>query len=109
MTETRRRRRRSRGTASRESFGIKVIPFGLQAPALTRFVRELHSHSGLARYRNGHRIKLLHVEPLQLGGDRKLSEPRTPTACRATFYDYTDNRALLVEGKLDSPKRAKLI
>ncbi len=61
--------------------------------------RHLPRHPAVAEYLQGTDHRLLAFEFIE--PPRKVAKPRLPNHYRATYYDYTNNRTIFVDGRLD--------
>jgi hypothetical protein len=87
-----------RGT--QESHTIKIAPWGPDQTALEAVKAGATRHPAVQRYLKGARYRLLHLEYLEAGSKTQPSEP--PARYRITFFDYSENRAILAEGAFNS-------
>lgn len=85
---------------------LKFEPRGPEQSALDELGRSLlqaptvREHIGRARHR------FLSLELIDDDPEAKSARiPKAPERFRATIYDYTNNRTVRAEGRLDSPKR----
>lgn len=87
------------GTRTEQGITFKVEPFGAQYDAIERAALALTQNDSLRAFLGRSRSRLLAVEAVD--EDRKSPRgPIAPKRFRATFYDYTEDRAVLVEGRL---------
>jgi len=82
---------------------VKVEPFGPDQRAIDRIERDLRRHPAARELIGGDNRRLLSVEPLEPA--RRTVQPRPWDRYRATWYDYGENRAIVVEGRLGEPGR----
>jgi hypothetical protein len=82
---------------------VKVEPFGPEQRAIDRIERDVRRHPAARELIGGHNRRLLSVEPLEPA--RRTVQPRPWDRYRATWYDYGENRAVVVEGRLGEPGR----
>jgi hypothetical protein len=82
---------------------VKVEPFGPEQRAIDRIERDLRRHPAARELIGGDNRRLLSVEPLEPA--RRTVQPRPWDRYRATWYDYGENRAVVVEGRLGEPGR----
>src|SRR5215210_4220206 len=80
---------------------LDIRPFGPDPAALQQVSTNLLQHRALRGPLERTRHQLLSVETLE--SDRKAARPRASDRFRATIYDYTNSRALLVDGSLRDP------
>ena len=89
-----------------EELRIETEPFGLAPEEVDSLARELAGHPAVLDYLSGANHRLLAAElppPAQ-----KTDEPALPDRFSSTFYDYTNNRAVLVTGPLDDLGRTRV-
>jgi hypothetical protein len=82
---------------------VKVEPFGPDQRAIDRIERDLRRQPAARELIGGDNRRLLSVEPLEPA--RRSVRPRPWDRYRATWYDYGENRAIVVEGRLGEPGR----
>jgi hypothetical protein len=82
---------------------VKVEPFGPEQRAVDRIERDVRRHPAARELIGGDNRRLLSVEPLEPA--RRSAQPRPWDRYRATWYDYGENRAIVVEGRLGEPGR----
>jgi hypothetical protein len=82
---------------------VKVEPFGPDQRAIDRIERDVRRHPAARELIGGDNRRLLSVEPLEPA--RRSPRPRSWDRYRATWYDYGENRAVVVEGRLGEPGR----
>ena len=82
---------------------VKVEPFGPNQRAIDRIERDVRRHPAARELISGDNRRLLTVEPLEPA--RRSPRPRPWDRYRATWYDYDENRAIVVEGRLGEPGR----
>lgn len=101
--------RSSKASASsaRTELKVKIESRGPDPQRIEAISRALASHpqvkGSLARTRS----RLLSFEMVE-PESRSAKPGPAPTAYRATFYDYTNNQAILVDGDLRTPKRVSI-
>lgn len=94
---------------SREALRIAIAPFGATADRLARIGRSVLQHRAVTEALRGARHRLLGVEAVDPdSGDRKPARPHAPERFRATIYDYSNSRALAVEGRIDAPTEIEI-
>ena len=89
-----------------EELRIETEPFGLAPEGVDSLARELAGHPAVLDYLSGTNHRLLAAELLPPA--QKTEEPALPDRFSSTFYDYTNNRAVLVTGPLDDLGRARV-
>lgn len=82
---------------------VRVEPFGPEQRAVDRIERDVRRHPAARELLGGANRRLLAVEPLEPA--RRSIRPRPWDRYRATRYDYGENRAIVVEGRLGEPGR----
>ncbi|HEX8183348.1 MAG TPA: hypothetical protein VF747_01315, partial [Blastocatellia bacterium] len=77
---------------------IKVTPWGPGLATIDEAKNNLRNHSSLQRYLKGVQYRMLSFDFVE--NDSKLTgRAEPPTRYRATFFDYTNNRAIVVNGQ----------
>ncbi len=76
-------------------------PFGPDQRAVDRIERDVQRHPDARELIGGAHRRLLAVEPLKRA--RRSARPRPWDRYRATWHDYDDNRAVIVDGRLGEP------
>jgi hypothetical protein len=84
---------------------VKVEPFGQDQVAHDRVVQGLVRSGALREHLGKADHRLLALELLEPG--RKTARPRERDRYRATYYDYTSNRAVHAEGSFGDTRGAK--
>ena len=85
---------------------VKIVPFGPSQQVINRVSRRLEKNTAIIGYLRNTRHRMLYFELVDddsSGDGKKPSRPPTPTKFRATFFDYTNNRTILVDGFLSKP------
>jgi hypothetical protein len=80
---------------------VKVEPFEPEQRAIDRIERDVGRQPAARELIGGANRRLLSVEPLEPA--RRSIRPRPWDRYRATWYDYGENRAVVVEGRLGEP------
>jgi hypothetical protein len=103
------RPRKARAVDTQDELKLKIEPRGPDTHRIETVSRALTDHPLVREYLGKTRNRLLTFEFLEPESETKSSRP-TPasTVYRATFYDYTNNRTIFVDGNLDQPKRVKV-
>jgi hypothetical protein len=83
---------------------VEIEPFGLDQPAHDRALRGLVKSGALREHLGKADHRLLAIELLEPG--RKTARPRERDRYRATYYDYTNNRAVHAEGSFGDSRKA---
>ncbi len=103
------RPRRAYAAETRGELKLKIEPRGPDRERIDTVSRALANHSLVRESLGKTRNRLLSFEFPEPDPETKSSRPAThPTAYRATFYDYTNNHAILVDGDLNEPKRVRI-
>jgi hypothetical protein len=85
---------------------LKFEPRGPEQSALDELGRALLQAPAVREQVGRARHRLLSLELLDDDPEVKSARvPKAPERFRATIYDYTNNRTVRAEGRLDSPKR----
>lgn len=78
---------------------IEIVPWGPDQATVSAVSCALFEHPAVQEYLMDARHRLLAFELVD--PEQKTLTPKPPGRYRATIYDYTNNRTLLVEGCLD--------
>jgi hypothetical protein len=89
-----------------QELSIDIRRFGPDPTALARVAENLLQRRAVKRALQRTRHQLLSVEPLE--SSDKTARPRAAGRFRATIYDYTNSRTLLVDGPLRNPDRLEI-
>jgi hypothetical protein len=88
---------------------LKVEPRGPDQARIDSVSRALIEHSAVREFLGGARSQMLSFELVEPEAEVKPARPSPPPDLyRATFYDYTNNRTVFVDGSLSQPKRVKI-
>jgi hypothetical protein len=99
----------SKMSSRRRELNVKITPFGPSQAALDKIARELLALSEVKKYLQKTRHRLLSIAALEPEAELKRNRtPATPSRFRATIYDYTNNRTLLIEGRLAQPRKVAI-
>lgn len=82
---------------------VKVVAVGISQARLDAAEKALPNNRSLAPLLRGANYRLLYTEPAE-GDDR--APGAAPDRFRSVFYDYTRQRAIVVEGSLGEPAAA---
>jgi hypothetical protein len=93
-----------RGTAARAP-RVRFERFGPDERALARVAREVRRHPVVRKHLADTRNRLLDVALVERPTRAKPREAAPPDHFRATFYDYTNNRALYADGAVSNLER----
>jgi len=83
-----------------DEVSIKISPFGRDPAALEQVGATVLRHPRVREHLDGAEHRLLSFELVE--SERKTARPVAPRNYRATIFDYTNNRSLLVTGSLDN-------
>ena len=94
---------------TQDALKLKIEPRDPDAGRIETVSRTLADHplvrESLGRTKN----RMLSFELLEPEPETKSARPAPPPRIyRATFYDYTNNRTIFVDGDLDQPKRVRI-
>ncbi len=96
-----------------ESFGdvqVRMEPFGPGPRALENLPRAIATNSFVQKMLRRTKNRLLTLELVNPEHEGKVrGTPKPPDRFRATFYDYTNDRAVLAEGRLVNPRSLQVI
>lgn len=84
---------------------VKVVPVGLDCKAVDDLSRKVMNHPSVRKQLGRARHRLLSLELVESEEAKGARRPAQPTGHRATIYDYSKNRALVVEGSLEKRQR----
>jgi hypothetical protein len=94
---------------NQDELKLKIEPRGPDAGRIESVSRALADHPLVREYLGRTRNRLLSFEFLEPEPETKSARPApAPTAYRATFYDYKNNRSILVDGDFNQPKRVRI-
>ena len=103
------RSRKANADDARQELKLKIEPRGPDAGRIETFSRALTDHSLVKECLAKTRNRLLSFEFPERDPETKSARPApAPSAYRATFYDYTNNRAIFVDGDIEQPKRVRV-
>ena len=93
----------------RQELKLKIEPRGPDPATIERVSRALAEHPSVREFLGKTRNRMLSFELIEPEAETKPARPApAPNLYRATFYDYTNNRAVIVDGDLGQPKRVKV-
>src|SRR5437660_10681764 len=96
-------------TGQEDELKLKIEPRGPDQNRIDRVARALADHPSVQKFLGKTRNRMLSFELIEPEVETKPARPSPPpTLYRATFYDYTNNRTILVDGDLAQPKRIKV-
>jgi hypothetical protein len=85
---------------------VKIERFGPNQRTINQIARRLSRQSAVAESLRGTENRLLSFELID--PPRKIARPRPPDLYRANYYDYTNNRTIAAEGRLDDLERVSV-
>jgi hypothetical protein len=92
---------------------VKVVRAGTEAATLEELSAALMNHPSVRKTLGRSRHRVLSLEPMERvaeKGGRRLAAAAAPAVGhRATIYDYTKNRTLVVEAALDRRRPLKVV
>jgi hypothetical protein len=95
-----------RKTRKNERVEIKVVPVGLQKSALEQIKRQVLGNAAVQKELNGTSYYFISLDFLETS-DKKAASG-VAEKFRMTFYDYTNQRAVVAEGLVNAPERARV-
>jgi len=88
---------------------VRITPFGPTQAALDEIARDLLRLTELKKHLQKSRHRLLSIATVETETELKSSRaPVPPSRFRATIYDYTNNRTLLIDGRLAQPRKVEI-
>src|SRR5258708_39514323 len=112
MKKRSRKASRPRKDSAEVERGELSLKFELQGPEparIDRVTRALVDHPSVQEFLGKTRNRMLSFELIEPEVEVKPAGPSPPPDLyRATFYDYTNNRSILVDGSLRRPKSVKV-
>src|SRR2546422_3029016 len=100
---------KGRERAAEGELALKFEPRGPDPARISTVSRALADHPAVQEFLAKTRNRLLTFELVEPEPEAKSARPSPPPHLfRATFYDYTNNRTIFVDGDLDQPKRVKV-
>src|SRR4051794_35036021 len=88
---------------------LKIEPRGPDQARIDAVSRALNEHPSLREFLGRARRRLLSFELVEPEIEVKTARPSPPPDLyRATFFDYTNNRTIFVDGSLSQPKRINI-
>jgi hypothetical protein len=89
-----------------DEVAVEFEPFGPDQRAVDRAVRAIGEHAELRQVLGDAQTRLIAVD--LLSGPRKVARPQAPDRIRATYFDYTNNRAVAAQATLEDPAAVRL-
>src|SRR3989442_2224641 len=100
---------KGRERAAEGELALKFEPRGPDPARISTVSRALADHPAVQEFLAKTRNRLLTFELVEPEPEAKSARPSPPPHLfRATFYDYTNNRTIFVDGDLNQPKRVKV-
>ena len=95
---------RSEAKSRSAGLGVRLQSFGPTPDQIRALEERLPTHPRVRKYLTKTRSRLLQLQFVDPPEETKTRRPVAPSEYRATFYDYTNNRAILVTGNLRRPQ-----
>jgi len=93
----------------KSDLALQIKPFGPDQAALDAIAERQLRHAAVQKYLKNARHQILSVGLVDTDPERKSSRaPVSQNRFRTTIYDYTNNRTLLIDGRLDNPARVEV-
>ena len=103
------RPRKALAVATQDELKLKIEPRGPEQARIDAVSRALIEHPSVREFFGKARSQMLSFELVEPEVEVKPVRPSPPPDLyRATFYDYTNNRTVFVDGSLSQPKRVKV-
>lgn len=100
---------RSKKSLRHSEMSVKITPFGRTQAILDEIARDVLRLTEVKKHLQKTRHRLLSVSLVESEAELKHSRlPATSSRFRATIYDYTNNRTLLVDGRLPRPRKVEI-
>src|SRR5262245_34238143 len=103
-----RKRQARAGSVERTRLAVKIEPFGPTPTAIQTLAQKLAKHPAVQKTLGKARQRLLYIDVLDADDDDKRDRPKPPERFRATYYDYTNARAVFATGSLARPTTLEL-
>src|SRR5882672_10688075 len=84
-------------------FKLKIEPFGPSPDDIRAVAQAVSSHKAVQALLGKARSRLLRIDMVEPPEETKPARPKPPDKFRATFYDYTNNRAIIATGSIAKP------
>jgi hypothetical protein len=81
---------------------VDVVPVGPDPATADKIARRVLNHPSVRKHLKRGRYQLLSLEIVEPEERAKRARAAEPNRYRSTIYDYAENRAIVVEGRLDS-------
>lgn len=103
------RPRKALAVATQDDLKLKIEQRGPEQARIEAVSRALIEHPSVREFFGRARSQMLSFELVEPEVEVKPVRPSPPPDLyRATFYDYTNNRTVFVDGSLSQPKRVKV-
>ncbi|MDQ5845948.1 MAG: hypothetical protein M3539_11715, partial [Acidobacteriota bacterium] len=95
--------------ATQDELKLKIEPRGPDIGRIETVSRALADHASVREFLGRARSRMLTFELVEPEVEVKPARPAPPPDhYRATFFDYTNNRTIFVDGSLSQPRRVKV-
>lgn len=102
--------KRAKGTgAEGDQLSLKIRSFGPTQEEVQTLAGTVTRHRAVQEYLAKTRHRLLRIDLLDDPEPAKSARPETPNRFRATFFDYTNNRAVIATGNLSKPATLEVV
>lgn len=95
--------------AKSEALSVKIQPFGPSPEVVQALAQSVAKHTSVQEYLAKTRHRLLRVDLLDPVDDPKSVRPKQPDRFAVTFFDYTNNRAVIATGRLLKPTTLEVV
>jgi hypothetical protein len=102
------RPRKVLAVATQDDLKLKIEPRGPDTSRIETVSRALVDHPSVQEFLGRTRNRMLSFELVEPEVEAKTTRPSPPHQYRATFFDYTNNRTVFVDGSLNQPKRVQV-
>lgn len=109
VKHTEQRRQNKKPDEDSSDLKVKIVSRGPDPETINGISRTVLKHASVQRMLKRTRHRLLYVELVEPEPKLKSSRiPPPPKRYHATIYDYTNNRTILVDGRLDDRKHLEV-
>jgi hypothetical protein len=95
--------------AEGDQLSLKVQSFGPTQEQVQALAGTVTKHRAVQEYLAKTRHRLLRIDLLDDPEPAKSARPETPNRFRATFFDYSNNRAVIATGTLSKPATLEVV
>lgn len=95
--------------AEGDQLSLKIRSFGPTQEEVQTLAGTVTRHRAVQEYLAKTRHRLLRIDLLDDPEPAKSARPETPNRFRATFFDYTNNRAVIATGNLSKPATLEVV